>query len=369
MKRFLFIFNSRLAKHGSFEDFMIELGRQARESGNRAGFVFPKIEDKAVADAIGEVGDVFVVDGDWGAKEGVNKLLGVVSDFNADVVDTHFCDFNSFFGFYRQLRKMGIKGVYHYHGEILPIEEMAWWKRFVSSIRYFSWFADEIITVSYANKRFLEFLNVRPPVEVVYNGIDVGRFKGHEVDWDMLAEYGIAEGERYICYLGSLVERKRIDFLLRAFALVLKEVGDVKLLVMGKGDVDKFKAMSGELGISDKVIFTGLMRDYPYGFIKGAQVFVSASKQESFGLVFAEALLLGTPVVACRVGGIPEVVVDGKSGILVDRDDLKGFAKAVVRLLADEQMRKDMVSFGARYVEEKFNLRDRVDELYQKLAQ
>ena len=368
MKRFLFIFNSRLAKHGSFEDFMIELGRRVREGGGRVGFVFPKIEDKGVGDAIAEVGDVFVVDSDWRTKEGVRRLLGVVSDFKADVVDTHFCDFNSFFGFYRQLRRMGVKGVYHYHGEILPIEEMAWWKRFVSSIRYFSWFADEIITVSYANKRFLEFLNVRPPIEVVYNGIDVDRFKGHKVDWEGLAKYGIGEGERYICYLGSLVERKRIDFLLKAFALVLKEVSDVKLLVMGKGDVDRFRAMAVDLGIADRVIFTGLMRDYPYGFIKGAQVLVSASKQESFGLVFAEALLLGTPVVACRVGGIPEVVVDGKSGILVDRDDLEGFARAIVKLLGDGRMRQEMASFGARYVEERFNLKDRVDELYRKLA-
>ncbi len=120
------------------------------------------------------------------------------------------------------------------------------------------------------------------------------------------------------------------------------------------------------MGILDDVIFTGLLRDYPYGIIKGAKVFVSASEQESFGLVFAESLLLGTPVVGCRVGGIPEVVVEGKSGFLVDKDDLDGFVSSVVALLDNENMRKGFADFGRRYVKERFDLKDRVNELIEE---
>jgi len=366
---FLFVFNSGVAKHGSFEDFMIELGRQIKVRGDRAGFVFPRIGDKNVAEEIGRVGEVFVVDGDWGDKAVVGRILDVVDGFGADVVNTHFCDFNSFFCFYRALRRRGVRGVYHYHGEILPISEMAWWKRWVSSIRFFSWYADLIITVSEANARFLRFLNVRPLVEVVYNGIDLGRFDGHCVDYDGLARYGIGRDDEYVCYLGSLNEgRKRVADLLEIFRRVLQRRKGVKFLVMGKGDVDRFKGIASDLGIGDSVVFTGLLRDYPYGFISGAKALVSASKQESFGLVFAEALLLGVPVVACKVGGIPEVVVDGKSGFLVDRDDFDGFADRVVRLLDDEQLRNEMVAFGRDYVRRNFDLRRQVERVIDALS-
>jgi len=367
MRNFLFVFNSRIAKHGSFEDFMIELGRQIGEMGGRAGFVFPAIIDESVAGKIRAVGEVFITGGDWRGKDGIDGILRVVETFGADVVNTHFCDFNSFFHFYKRLRGKGVRGVYHYHGEILPLNEMAWWKRFVSSIRYFSWYADLIVTVSKANRRFLEFLNVMPPIKVVYNGIDLERFDGDSVDCGLLARYGIGKDEDYICYLGSLnEERKRVALLLEIFKLI-RDKSNVKLLVMGKGDVDRFKKIADSLGVGDSVVFTGLMKDYPYGLIKGAKVFVSASKQESFGLVFAEAFLLGAPVVACRVGGIPEVVIDGNSGFLLEKDDKAGFANAVLKLLNDDRLRKDMADWGADFVKSNFALKDRVKELLEIL--
>ncbi len=363
MGRFLFVFNSRLAKYGSFEDFMIELGYQIRERGEEAGFVFPAILDEDVANEIRKVGKVFVAKGDWRKADGVSDILNIVREFSPVCVNTHFCDFNSFFFFYSCLRRLGVRSVYHYHGEILPIENMQWWKRYVSSIRFFSWCADLIITVSEANKRFLEFLNVRPEIKVVYNGIKIDRFLGHRVDYLELKKYGIEEKEEYICYLGSLdEERKRVRWLLEVFADIRKKWKG-KLLVMGKGDIEKFKRIAMELGIGDSVIFTGVMKEYPFGLIKGAKLFVSASEQESFGLVFAEALLLGVPVVACRVGGIPEVVIDGKSGILVDKDDKEGFVNAVLYLLRNKELRQKMANFGANCIKLKFPLSQKVQEL------
>jgi glycosyltransferase involved in cell wall biosynthesis len=141
--------------------------------------------------------------------------------------------------------------------------------------------------------------------------------------------------------IGRLQAEKRFDLLIRAGA----QLPGVALVLVGDGpERPALEALVGELGVRDRVHFVGWRpgaRDYLTSF----DVFALPSRLESFGLVLLEAGLAGLPVVACRVGGVPEVVADGESGILVEPDDLPGLATALRALIDAPGLRE---SFGAR---------------------
>lgn len=174
---------------------------------------------------------------------------------------------------------------------------------------------------------------------VVYNGIDPGatpRRKSEEVRKSL----GIKEDATVIGTVGSLLKRKRVDMLLRAF----KALGaGVVCLVAGDGpEMDSLKASARELGISERVVFTGFTPD-PLSHINAMDVFVSASEKEGLPRVILEAMLMGKPVVAFDVIGTRELVVDGVTGLLVKPESAEALGEATKGLLG----RKDaMASFG-----------------------
>ncbi len=365
--RVLFAFNSRVAKHGSFEDFMLALSEVGAKRGWEVEFAFPEVREKGIREILERRSRVWMLSAPLHSPLGIKRLKRLVRDRRPDLVNTHFCDSTRTVDLFWNLRRWGVKGVYHYHGEILPLDSLPLWKKWFSSLRLRSIWMDHIVTVSKANERFLRFHNVLSPISVVYNGISCKRFldslneRPNPLEEWVLRAVG---GTRFLVYLGSLnARRKRIRWLLEVFKEIRKRA-NVRLVVMGDGDVFRYQAICRELGIEKDVIFTGLVEEYPYRVMARADVFVSASEQESFGLVFAEALLLGTPVVACKVGGIPEVVIDGKSGILVEAHDQSSFVKAVLTLLEREDLREQMAQFGRSYVMSKFELDDRVNELF-----
>jgi glycosyltransferase involved in cell wall biosynthesis len=128
---------------------------------------------------------------------------------------------------------------------------------------------------------------------------------------------------------------------------------------------DSYKNLATELQLNDVAHFTGLMIQYPFELLKRSDIFVSASESESFGLVFAEAMSFGLPVVACRVGGIPEVVVDGKTGLLVEANDPKAFATALLTLLEDPPLRARMGEAGLQQVKSAFRLDETIDATFR----
>jgi len=104
---------------------------------------------------------------------------------------------------------------------------------------------------------------------------------------------------------------------------------------------------------------------YPFDELKRSDIFVSASESESFGLVFAEAMSFGLPIVACRVGGIPEVIEDGKTGLLVEANDPDSLARALLTLLEDRQLRVQMGEAGLERVKNVFQLQTTIDATFK----
>jgi glycosyltransferase involved in cell wall biosynthesis len=175
-----------------------------------------------------------------------------------------------------------------------------------------------------------------------------------------------------VCACRAAAE-KGVVHLLRAFEALQRSDGPAggrpTLLYMGTGPaLTELQAVRETLSCSEDVIFAGYRAD-ARELLEGADVCVVPSVwQEAFGLAALEPMARGVPVVASRVGGIPEVVVDGETGILVPPGDEAGLARALDRLLADPAERARLGANGRRRAAEQFSLPDELDQLTELLV-
>ncbi|MGE3840584.1 MAG: N-acetyl-alpha-D-glucosaminyl L-malate synthase BshA [Vicinamibacterales bacterium] len=161
-------------------------------------------------------------------------------------------------------------------------------------------------------------------------------------------------GERLLIHVSNFRPVKRVRMAIEVFARVRESI-PARLLMVGDGpDHADAVACARAHGLGDAVAFLG-MQEQVTPLLSIADVFLLPSSQESFGLAALEAMACGVPVVASRVGGIPEVVTDDESGLLVDPDDTDGMASAVLRLLRDEPLRNRFASAARRIAVERFS--------------
>jgi glycosyltransferase involved in cell wall biosynthesis len=161
-----------------------------------------------------------------------------------------------------------------------------------------------------------------------------------------------------VATVAHLIPQKGVDHLLRALAQMRRRA---RLQVIGDGpEASRLSALAAELGIGDRVQLLGL-RDDVAEVLQAADVFVHpAIWGEAFGLTIAEAMATGLPVVASRVGGIPELVTHGETGLLVPPGDAGALAGALDRLAADGEERARLGANARQRVLERFDLRTSV---------
>jgi glycosyltransferase involved in cell wall biosynthesis len=170
---------------------------------------------------------------------------------------------------------------------------------------------------------------------------------------------------RRVLYVGALVRQKGVDVLVKAFSLLREQ--DAELVIVGDGvERGRLERMCRELGV--KADFRGYLVDIGAA-LRDSDVLVLPSREEGLGLVLLEAMARGVPVVATRAGGIPELVVDGENGLLVEREDPEGLAEALERLLRDQALARRLVEGGLEtagsFTWEK--MAGEVDEVYAEL--
>jgi len=188
---------------------------------------------------------------------------------------------------------------------------------------------------------------------MVYNGVDLSVFS-HIIEQKTKIP-GIA-------MIGQLVPWKRHDDFIRTAKKVLAEIPDAKFFIVGDDLFDdhpaykaELKKMAGSLGTEKSVIFMGYCRNIPQ-FLNGIDVLVHPARVEPFGRVIVEAMAMKKPVVAVRNGGPSEIIEDGKTGYLVRPGDIENMAGAVIDLIRNPNMRKEMGKRGRKKVEESFGI-------------
>jgi len=179
---------------------------------------------------------------------------------------------------------------------------------------------------------------------IIPSGVDLTRFHP-----GVLPRPERKPGQQRILFLGRLDARKGIEVLLRAMPQVAHSLPNARLVVAGRGPLERdARRLAQRLGIPSRVDFLGSvpLEDLP-GLYAGSEVYCAPSHGgETLGIVLLEAMASGTPVVASRIPGYDETIREGVDGILVPPDDPAGLAAALVRLLADESLRRRLAGAG-----------------------
>ena len=223
--------------------------------------------------------------------------------------------------------------------------------------------ADRVIAVSEFTAGLVRRTGVEPNrVEVVYPGCDSAHFSPRPVNAELRRRLlGDRARDRVILTTGNLVARKGHDMVIRSLTAVRARFPDATYLVVGDGPYrGELEALAVAQGVREHVVFAGQATDEELPEVYAlADLFVMASREnesdvEGFGIVFLEAAACGKPVVGGRSGGIPEAVVHGETGWLVDPSDSAQIAEAIVRVLADRESASRMGERGRARVVQSF---------------
>ena len=228
--------------------------------------------------------------------------------------------------------------------------------------------ADVFLAVSSEDRRrMIEVEGIDPAaIRIVLNGIPAPtRGSG-----DVRRELGIPARAPVIGTVSVLRKQKALDVLLRAAATLLSEFPALRILVAGVGpEEERLRSLAAELGLESAVTMLGLRGDVP-DVLAALDVFVSSSDFEGTPLALIEAMAAGRPIVATRVGGVPDLIDEGIHGRLVEPREPEALAKAVAELLRDPKQRAEL---GARALERQRRelgvdaMIRRLEDLYESL--
>jgi glycosyltransferase involved in cell wall biosynthesis len=162
-----------------------------------------------------------------------------------------------------------------------------------------------------------------------------------------------------------------VDHVLEAMHKLRRELPELAYTIVGDGgDRPRLEALARSLRVDQRVTFAGWQNHFELAeAYRACDVFVLPSAQEGFGLVFLEAMATGKPVLAARAGAVPEVVVDGETGVLVDYGDVDALAAAILRLSRDAGLRRTLGEAGRKRFLEQFSFEqatNRVGELVRE---
>lgn len=206
-------------------------------------------------------------------------------------------------------------------------------------------------------------------IATIYNGIDIPSFAGPYNTEDLPAELGLT-GKYRLLHIARLEEVKGHKYLFEALAFLVHKQFDPVLIVVGDGSQkEKLQHLTEVYDIADRVIFTGAVNDVK-PLIAISDIVLLPSLAEALGIALLEGMCMGKPCIASRVGGIPEVVADGLSGILVQPQNSVALRDAIIKLLGNPGLMAAMGEKGRQIVGEKFDMQlniKQMEEIYAEL--
>lgn len=300
---------------------------------------------------------------------GIQNLRALIQDYRPHIVNTHSSR-DSWTGLIAAKLAGGAATIRtrHDHANIKG--------SFDSRLLYCK-LSDAITTTGEAIREYVIERTGSSPDRVVSipTGIDIQKFDLDNADGSAFRQdIGILNGDPLIGTATMFVARKGLSYFVDAAVKVTASVPNARFVIVGDkatpGDwKPKFVEKIEELGMQDKIILAGYRSDMP-NVIAGIDVFVLASVSEGLPQVITQALAMKRPVVATSVGAIPEQVIDGKTGYLVERADPDQLADAILRMLADRDKARQMGENGRRLVEKRFDIEamlDVTEDLYRTL--
>ena len=276
------------------------------------------------------------------------------------IVHTH----NSKAGFVGRLaaKITGIPVVIHtVHGFAFHDQESLWRQLLFRNLEKFaSHMCDKMIFISQPLVDWAlreKIVLRRDKIAKIYSGIDLDRFRPvtEEEKNRVREKWNIRHDDAVIGIVSKLWEGKGHEILIRAFKEVKKDIKVARLIIVGEGPLySMLNDLVDRLGLSDSVLFTGFQMDVAE-IISSFDVVVLPSYFEGMGRVLLEAMAMGKPVVASRVGGIPDLVKDSVNGFLITPGDVKELSDALKKLLNNKGLANIMGRDGRKGITDKFS--------------
>lgn len=281
---------------------------------------------------------------------------------NVDIVHVHTDESILAALFYAKIKKVPV--VVTYHGDVIGPSSGFLFKLLVyfhnKLIDRLLFNANIIISPSkhyIGESKFLK--KYKDKCIAIPNGIDIEKFNIPYTKIESRNKLKFSLSEKIILFVGTLHKFKGPQVLIKAMDKILKSIPNTKLVFVGKehpkGYIGELEMLSKKLGIEKHVNFVGFVRDVfrKTLFYKAADVFVLPSTgPEIFGIVNLEAMACSVPIVASKIGGIPDVVKDGENGLLVSPGDSAALADAIIYLLENESVREKMGKNGRKKAED-----------------
>jgi len=362
-------------KLGALEEYALRLSSELIRRGNFAAVGFSEslpewLKEKFKASGI----EVLKISSNKGALPLVRGLRETIAKYGLNILHA------TFYPFYSPLLTLatignGCKLIYSdQESRILhPQKSMRNLGRYFRNKLY-----QRYIQAIIADAQFIKECQIKDhftspdKVPVIYNGVNLQRFRRSDTSQrsNILREFKISYELSVILTIAQCIWAKGLNYFIDAANIIVKERPNSAFFIVGDGpEKSAFEKQTSALGLKDNIIFTGMRVDTEM-FLSVADVFVLPSVwEEAFAFTLLEAMACGCPVVATRIGAIPECVVDGVTGILVPPRDARAAADAILKLLDDEELRLRMGAAGRKRVEEHFSLERWVNEtiaLYEK---
>ncbi|HEY3091470.1 MAG TPA: glycosyltransferase [Vicinamibacterales bacterium] len=214
-------------------------------------------------------------------------------------------------------------------------------------------------------------------ISVIRNGVDLSRFDTAPPPAQLRRELGLPDDTPLVGVISRLTRLKGLEHFLEAAAMVRSRVPNARFLIAGETSpmdreyLGELKQYAERCGVAKDVIFTGLRRDVP-AVLSSLSVSAMPSLNEALSNVVLESMAAGAPTVATRVGGTPEAIVDGVTGVLVPPADSAALANAIVHLLQDTQLATHLGLAARARIVDHFSVRRMVrstEELYMELLE
>lgn len=342
---------------GGMEKLLVEFARHIDRSRFELHFICLQPRGPLAGDIEAEGWKVTALDKTAGFKPKVVwQLSRVFQSLKVDLVHTH--NLASYLYSAPACRLAGVRRMVHTnHGQL--------YRQSPRQIRVFrmmsNWLEHHVCISHDSMQTFLDAGMSSEKMRVIWNGIDLDQF----------SHSGPAAGGPAVL-VARLSPEKNVQALLKSVPLVLKQLPDFRLEIAGDGPCKtELEELSRSLGIQNAVTFLGETRDVA-GVLRRGSLFVLPSLTEGVSLTLLEAMACGLPIVATDVGGNPEVVIDGETGLLVPASNIEKLAEAIVKMMSCSETRRNMGSAGRRRVEEFFDVKRMVrdyEELYSSKHQ
>lgn len=280
------------------------------------------------------------------------KLYGALGRIRPAIVHTNSTKMHLLAG--ATARTRGLPVVWHMRDLLTEDGARRWLERGVRRVQ------PEVIAISEAVAAQFEGMDCR--VHVIPNGIPLQRFEPGDAPEGLAEQLGLSGDGPVVTIVGRLTPWKGHRVLLRAWPEVIARVPEARLLVVGEVAFweeryeGELRALAEELGVAESVRWAGYREDVP-DLLRLSDLLVLPSFDEPFGRVVIEAMAVGLPVVATDGGGVPEIVEDGETGLLVPAGEPGALAEAIVAVLKEPALARQMGEAGRRRAVERFDVR------------